>query len=451
MSAIVNDITKQFRAADERPLESQLATKLDYSLTYATSAFNSLLSILAFRIVHQNFEALGFAEYALTRRAIAFLLPLLSLGTTVAIAKCVADASGRRTNASIHFLVGGVIVTLISTLVYALAIVCVPQQVAYVCLGTYDGSNLVVSLLPMLGGMILVNCCSAYCRGRMQVGLANTLQLASVGIIPCGALLLTHDTDRFLICAGTANWIVGIGTCVILYIRTAREKRECHWMATSALLKYGLPRVPGDLAYYGLFVVPAIVVAHRAGLQSAGEVAYAFAWLTILSQLVSPISFLLLPEAAYLIRSDRIPTLRKRLCKILPAFLAITSLLVIVLAYCSKNLIELHLGACTGSLLHNVRLLLWTAIPLNFFICVRSVIDAGESRAVSPALCVIALITFWAAIIVSPRGTDATTDDIYAFATSVCMLAVLGAIATHLVLKKPVSLHDLATSTSCES
>jgi O-antigen/teichoic acid export membrane protein len=422
----------------------RLASKTDYALTYVTYGLISVLGILAFRFAHRNFAEIGFAEYALTRRGIAFLLPLLSLGTTVAIAKFVAaDVSERSANSSIHILIGGLIVTLVSMAIYALAIMCFPSQVACLCLGTNDRASLVISLLPMIGGLVLVNCCSAYCRGRLYFVASNALQLASIGVIPCFALLFTNDVDHFLIWAGAAICVLGIGTCAVLYLKAGFGERECHWSATRSLLKYGLPRVPGDLAFYGLFVVPAVVVAHRSGVQSAGEVAYAFTWLTILSQLVAPMNVLILPEAAYLIRAGQIQTLRKRLYKLLPAFIVITSLMSAVLACGARQLIELHLGTCSPSLLHDVRLLIWTAVPLNFFICVRSVIDAGESRAVSPAFCIVALFTFWIALPAASGHRDAATAVIAAFVISVCTLAALSGVATWLVLRNPAPLDEL--------
>jgi O-antigen/teichoic acid export membrane protein len=427
----------------------RLASKLDFALTYATYGLISVLGILAFRFAHRNFAEIGFAEYALTRRAIAFLLPLLSLGTTVAIAKFVAaDVSERRSNSSIHVLIGGLIVTVTGVAAYALATLCLPSQVAYICLGTNDRAGLVISLLPMIGGLVLVNCCSAYCRGRLYFAASNVLQLTSIGVIPCIVLLFTSDVDRFLIWAGTAICVLGIGTCAILYFKTVSQERECHWLATRSLLKYGLPRVPGDLAFYGLFVVPAIVVAHRSGVHSAGEVAYAFTWLTILSQLVAPMNVLILPEAAYLIRAGQVETLRRRLYKMLPAFVVFTALMSSVLACVARQLIELHLGTCSPSLLHDVWLLVWTSIPLNFFICVRSVIDAGESRAVSPALCIVALLTFWIALPAVSSHGDAATAVIFAFVVSVCTLAALSGIATWFVLRDPTPFDELKVAST---
>src|SRR6185369_2380178 len=78
----------------------QVASRADYLVTYAASCVTTICGMAAFRLAHQSFGSDGFAEYALTRRSIAFLVPLLSLGIAVAIPKFVACHASKLTGAT---------------------------------------------------------------------------------------------------------------------------------------------------------------------------------------------------------------------------------------------------------------------------------------------------------------------------------------------------------------
>jgi O-antigen/teichoic acid export membrane protein len=62
----------------------------DYVSTFATEGLFILSYLLVFRIVADHFGPRGFGEYALSRRTLAFLLPIGAIGLDVAIARYVA-------------------------------------------------------------------------------------------------------------------------------------------------------------------------------------------------------------------------------------------------------------------------------------------------------------------------------------------------------------------------
>src|SRR2546428_10836318 len=65
----------------------------------------------------------------------------------------------------------------------------------------------------------------------------------------------------------------------------------------SELVRYGIPRVPGDFLQVALFSIPSILVAHVAGIAVAGIVAFCVAALGIVGLGGSPVNGILLPVA----------------------------------------------------------------------------------------------------------------------------------------------------------
>jgi O-antigen/teichoic acid export membrane protein len=415
----------------------QIASRFDYLQTYAMSGLTSLCGLTAFRLAHHSFGNVGFAEYALIRRVIAFLVPLLSLGMAVAIAKFVALRTAvNRGDQSLEFLSGGILATLASVTAYGAIALLFPRFTALLCTGSGERGGLMWDLLPLLAGAMLTTSVGTYCRGRMWIATSNALQLLSAGIIPTLMLLGIGDLKTYLWHAGAAICAAGVAALAVIYFASSRGRWWPSWATSRALLQFGLPRVPGDVAYYGLLVVPAIAATFRAGVQAGGEVAYALAWLTLLGQLVAPLSLLLLPEAAYLIHSGHAHVLQRRLDKLLRYSLLLTTVLVLMLVWWAPQVIALHLGTASASLVHTVRITLPAAIPLNVFICLRSVIDAGETRAVGPRLCLAAFAAFAAALWVFPGGPGSAAAVTYAFLFASGLLALLCVWAAHRVFDK---------------
>ena len=282
-----------------------LASRLDYASTYATALLTSGCSLAAFHLAHRHLGETGFAEFAIIRRAVAVLAPLLSLGMAVAIAKGVACRSATlRAADAVQFLSAGAAVTMLSLSTFALAVFLFPEQASLLCTGSPQRANLVLNLAPLVGGLVLTMCCGAYWRGRMQIRAVNALQLTCVGVIPAVVLLCVDNVESFLLWSGYAVTTVSGLAILVVSVKSPRAIRRVPYRDVQWLLRFGAPRTPGDLAFYGLLAAPAIVASHQAGLQRGGEVAYALALLTMLQQLVAPLSTLLLPEAAYLIHSS---------------------------------------------------------------------------------------------------------------------------------------------------
>jgi O-antigen/teichoic acid export membrane protein len=412
----------------------RLASRADYALTYALSALTALCGLAAFRLAHLRLGEAGFAEFALTRRALGFLVPLASLGLGVAVPRAVARRVARGgAHGTGDLLRGAVVVVVAAAAALAIVVEIWPRPAALVCVGSSHRADLARSLPPLAAALALATCIAGYCRGQMWIAASNGLQLACVGVIPNIVLLAVGTVDSFLLWSAAAVCGAALASLAVMPRSGAASGR--HSLAAAAMLfRDGAPRTPGDLAYYGLLAAPAVVVARGSGLESGGEVAYALALLTLFQQLVAPLGTLLLPEAAALIHAGQAPRLRRRVARMLAWSLAITAALAAVVAAAAEPLIRFHLGTCSPALVADVRWIAAAAAPLNLFTCLRSVVDAGTTRAVSPALCLAALVVF--ALGVLAGGAPTATTTMTAFLAAVGVLATASLVAARHVLAR---------------
>jgi O-antigen/teichoic acid export membrane protein len=411
------------RAHDQRVL----ASRRDYVVAYVLSLATAACGLVAFRLASTQFGAAGFAEYAVTRRTLGFLVPLMSLGVCVALPRRVAKGlAGEGEPADSDLAAGSALIAGLALLGLAALMIAAPGTIALLCIGATDRVDLAWAMLPLAGGLVLAGFAAAYCRGRMWCGASHGIQLACVGVVPNMVLATTSDVRSFLLLAGAGVALVGGAALVAVNQAAGGAKPTVQGALTSGLsvLREGAPRTPGDLAFYGLLAAPAIVAAQRSGLAAGGDVAYGLALLMLIQQLVAPLAALLLPEAAYLLHVGQVQFLKQRLVRQLAASLAVTALFAMACFAWTEPLVELHLGSCTSSLAATVRWTALAAVPLRLFMCLRNVVDAGDARAICPQMCIAALGLFGAIVWLTPEATSSPTRIVAAFLAAITALCL---------------------------
>jgi O-antigen/teichoic acid export membrane protein len=447
MATVATHVTATTQRLRPRREHGGLASRRDYFVAYVLSLATAACGFVAFRLASAQFGAVGFAEYAVTRRTLGFLVPLLSLGICVTLPRRVAKGlAGEREHGDAYLAAGAALVAGLALLGFAAATLAAPRTIALLCTGAADRIDLAWAMLSLTGGLVLAGFAAAYCRGRMWCGASHGIQLACIGVIPILALLSTSDLLSFLWVSGAVVGIIAGAALVGVHRATGGAKPTGRGVLTAAvsLLREGAPRTPGDLAFYGLLAAPAIVTAQRAGLTAGGDVAYGLALLMLIQQLVAPLTALLLPEAAYLLNTGQARLLEQRLARLLAASLAATGLMAAVCIAWSESLVQLHLGACTASLASTVRWTALAAVPLRLFMCLRNVVDAGDARAICPRLCIAALGLFGAIVWLAPVATSSATNIVAAFLATIVALSLATLWQALVVLHK----HRCATAST---
>ncbi|MFT3885371.1 MAG: hypothetical protein QM724_08065 [Flavobacteriales bacterium] len=264
----------------------------DTILTYAAEGLSLVGVLLAYRFAKEAGKD-EFDLYVIVRRTISFISPLILVGAVVGLTRFVAMEKER--SAQVRYLRGAL--SWVLPIMGLLLIVgfCLPDTISWPVFGSSAYAALVPPLALMVAGISLHSIAYAFLRGQHRMVLANGLQVLALAIVPCVAFLVFHGLREALWAMGVA-WMVA-STALILYalIGTAREKavRE-RW----ALLRYGLPRLPGDMALGGLLALPVYVVALSDGLSESGALGFGATLLNLAATVFSPLALLLLPRSS---------------------------------------------------------------------------------------------------------------------------------------------------------
>ncbi len=339
--------------------------------TYGAELLVLLGTVAVFKLAVLRFGTEGFEPYTVVRRTISFGQTVLLFGLGVALVRFVAMAR------SVPEQVG-----LLRTVAKPLGLVC--AAVLVLCAAMPDtlselffGDRGHGALLPPVGlltvGLLLHALIYSYWRGQLRMHLANLLQVVNLGVVPCAAMWWGPDLPTVLWATGVA-WCVfsGAGLVPVLFskrmVPTSSER--------SRLLRYGLPRVPGDLVLASLLTVPVYVVNHVNGLGAGAQVAFGLTLVNLASSVYSPLSLLLLPTASGLLAAKRWSDLEAQTAR--TAWTALLSAMAMVCLFqlVASPLLRWYLGPTGEAMVFTSRIVFIGAVFMAVFISLRSLLDA---------------------------------------------------------------------------
>lgn len=358
------------------------ARRHNYVTTLATELSVLTVSLLTLKLAAQLLDPLAFGEYAVGKRALSILTFTLACGLGIGVPRylSLADHSATRPAPQGAYLLGAILVA--GSVLSLFAMLCwsglIPLEAVFFG-SSFSSPFLVSALMISTLGLIMHSICYGYLRGRLWMIQANLLQTINSGAVPLLAVLLCHGRASRAIALMGGGWIV-VSTlfgCWIGFTRPfAGVARHQLARATKDLLRYGIPRVPGEFALFGLTSIPAFVVAHRTGIQSAGQLSLAISVLQLIGALFTGIGVLLLPQVSRLAAQGNIPKARKLVKNVWAGALLITGVMVLVLSLSAHAVFLRFFGAGFRESADLTRWLLVGAFPYVTYLILRNPLDA---------------------------------------------------------------------------
>ncbi|MCB0786415.1 MAG: glycosyltransferase, partial [Flavobacteriales bacterium] len=211
-----------------------------------------------------------------------------------------------------------------------------------------------------------------YHRGAGRMGVANVLQVFGLAVAPNLAFLLFGDLETVLWATAAFVLLFTLPALLPALLKAdGQVSRE-----RSALLRYGLPRVPGDLALGGLLTIPVYVAGALHGLSAGGQVGVGITLLNITAAAFAPVGLLLLPSSATQLAQGRYAELELQVKRTLRVTLFVSLVMFVAFEWLATPLLTLYLGEAGSTYVPMGRLLFLATPALAFFIALRALLDA---------------------------------------------------------------------------
>jgi O-antigen/teichoic acid export membrane protein len=360
--------------------------KRDFLITAISNAFCFICGIVVYKLAANGFGPTGFGEYALVKRAVSFMQPVLIMGLDVGLARYLAISSVGKDNASkqASYVVAGYGSVLIFSILIMTVINLAPGLFGKAVFGN-PGYESFIRVIAYLGESYLVSyLVFAYYRGIGNFIMANAITALNQGIIPLTALLFFGSVKNTLIATASGIFVVAFVFSIPIMKKVIPHVKDLKWVSSlKELLRYGLARVPGDLCEAGFTALPAFLTANMFGVKDAGYVAFGLSMVSMVGAIFQPIGLITLPRLSSIVSAGKHGDARTILHKVV-AYTALISAGVTVILYLSTGyIVRYWLGPQFAGATGIARLAILAAVPNALYVSLRSSIDAAYVKAIN--------------------------------------------------------------------
>lgn len=347
------------------------STQRTHIATYAAEGAVLLGTVVVYKLAALHFGNEGFEPYTVVRRTISFLQTVLLFGLGVALVRFVAISGNRAEQIGLLHAVVKPLCLVWAVLLAAFAIA--PALLSRLFFGDASHADLTLPIGLLTVGLLMHAVIYSFWRGTMEMGKANVLQVINLAVVPNVAMWWGPSMPIVL-------WSMGIAWCAFsaIGLLPVLLKRSTVISAAerSRLLRYGIPRVPGDLVLASLLTIPVYLVNHVGGLAAGAQVAFGLTLVNLASSAYSPMSLLLLPKAAAMLAEKRWPELERRTRRIAWTALLTGIAMVAVFQLIASPLLRWYLGETGLAMVTTCRIVFISAIFMGVFVSLRSILDA---------------------------------------------------------------------------
>ena len=252
----------------------------------------------------------------------------------------------------------------------------------------------------------------AFYRGTDRMGKANLWDVAAQALAP---LVIASVFGRT---AGVHTILTLMSVTYFLAIVPLTAEAMHAFVAPWAvsvraplreLFRYGLPRVPGGVAFAGILATGPFLAPRVATMQDAGFLAVAQSILTLAGTGATAFGLIILPKATQQLKLGNRAFLKERVGDIVVMVLQIGLFASIHIFLWSNELVVTWLGPEYERVASLARIFVVGLVPYLLYVMLRSVIDAIEQRAINTYNLYVALAaTLLAAPVLTAVGLGAT-------------------------------------------
>lgn len=379
------------------------------------------LSLLVLPVAARRFDSVGFSEYVVAFRLLAVVQPTLMLGTGVALTRALAGTPSDRRRMETPGLVAGAALPVAAMVLLVVAAVALfPQQLSEFVFDRRGADETLFAAVVLIAGSCTYTVASSALRGVFAMSAANLMYPVYLGVIPLAAIAVFGESADALAAIGFA-WVVlamafGVRLIAGPLSSAARRARE--------LLSYGIPRIPGEFALFGLLSIPSIAAVRTDGVVAGGNVGLAMSLVTLGGSACAPFASALLPHASSAMNDpDELSALAALVRTFTFRLVVGLTLVSVAIAIAAPVALRVGLGPEYERAATSLRIGCIAVPAYGLYVSLRSVLDAAFHRPITMRYAVYCLVLFLVSLVVLAGRMDNAV--MVAFCIAVWCLALL--------------------------
>ncbi|HEY3347020.1 MAG TPA: hypothetical protein VGK71_05300 [Nitrospirota bacterium] len=401
--------------------------KKDLAITFFNYAFVFVCGLVVYKVAAKGFGPAGFGEYALARRAVSFLQPILLMGLSVGLVRYIAISSAKEAGRqrAVYILAGFGVVSVFSLALMAV-VNAMPGLFSKMVFGKPGYEGMVLSISFLAESYVFNSLVFAYYRGMGIFMKANAIMTLSQGVIPLAALLVAPSVKVALDITSAAIVLSSVYYTLPI-IRDLRANLGGAKLGGSVgeLVRYGTVRIPGDLSMAGMLALPAFLTSNIYGIQEAGYMAFGISLVNMVGAIFGPIGFVTLPRLSAILAAGKHEDARVIMKQVILYTVLISTAVTALIVIFADFLVTTWLGPKFTGSADIIRVAVLASVPHALYVSLRSSIDAAYVKAINAANVYKALIVSLLCYLVVKVGAVGIIGIPLAFAAGFSVLAAL--------------------------
>jgi O-antigen/teichoic acid export membrane protein len=347
------------------------AVRRDFASTLVVQWFVLGTGLYLFHLVARRGSVGGFAYYQIARGTVSTFQPALMLGLGLGLQRYLPRTEHTTRRLARHALYVEAVVVTVVGLAGAGGGTWIAGQ-----LGLPGGRDAVAAILIMLGGNCLCAAGLAALRGNHQIVDSNLISGLGLGLIPLVAFLTADRIEEFLIIQGAGAAAVGVWGTLVVRRRPASLVQDQE-PTLKTLIRYGVRRMPGEVALPTLYTFPTFAVAVTVpGGPEPGYVGFVTSAVTLICSVFAMLTPVLLPRLSRLFHRPREDAGVRQLLTVLPVVAGVLATVptLVIFAF-APVLVRGFLGDEFSGAVPMLRLGVFAAIPLAMFYAARPTME----------------------------------------------------------------------------
>lgn len=395
----------------------------DYIYTFVTEFIVLCLSILVYKFSAIVLGENGFSVYALTRRTVSFIQPIVMIGIGVALPRYIAFTMNNKKENNLYLISSFLLFFIVSFLLLTILIVF-RQTFSGLFFESPGYSNLIAPLVLYIFSLGFHSIVYGYYRGELLMLKANILQLINIGFIPVLSFILFKNLLSILLFSSAGVFLISL-----IFIYPEIDFKDINYRVLQPFAKtvfnYGIRRISGDVTLAAYFTIPAYIVTHKAGIIIGGYVAFAITFINLFGTAFTPVSLILLPKASIIIRNKDFKMLKTIFRKFVILSVGLSLIGIVLIEIFIPEIVNIYLGKNYIHSVPVIRIIILGCMGYTVFIALRSIIDAYYHKAINTRNIIISFLVMISSL---PAIYLFNTNNyliIYFFAISVNLLGLL--------------------------
>ena len=354
----------------------------DLAFTTFTSVATIVALVGATRLAADGLGPIGFGAYMLARRILATVDPLSTLAMGIAMTRYVALVDERSRH---DYLLAGMVLAVGPAAVILVMAWAFSGSLAVLFFRSPAYAPLVAATGLMIFGYSWFTILYGWYRAVGRMSVANAWQLATIALTPLAlAAIFRRSGGETPIVWWTGVVLLAAAAPMLAEALDGyRQGAALRRGPVRALAVYGLPRVPGGLAFAGLLAVGPFIAPYFGSLKDVGYVAVGQSILRVVESGTEAFGRVALPKLSRLMAADGLARLEARIADVVAVVFHLGCFATLQLWLWSGEMTRIWLGPQYDDAVPVIRVIVIGVLPYLLFVTLRSIIDAIEEKAVN--------------------------------------------------------------------